>query len=174
MVKRVPKRKTSDLIVRELSVGINNLVALAPLATEVQDNVARFFNDTPYNLDLVCVRIGSILSAKVNGTFTSDFSVAELSRQAIAGQQEGIIANCRAAIKIPTVVTGTGVTNGKDTELIFGDFKTPIMTLEVQESIFLHSVLSNNTIAGGGTNAIGDLNHSLGATLYFRVKSTGY
>lgn len=171
MVKRVTRK--SELIVRELSIGVNNLVALAPNITEVQDNVARFFNDTPYNLDLVAIRIGTLVVAKTNGTMSSAFAVVEVSRQAIAGQQEGIIANQRSMVSVPTVSTTLATPNFVKGEMLFGDFKTPLTTLEVQETLFMHSVISNFNVAGG-TFAIGDINHAMGATLYFRVKSSGY
>lgn len=174
------RTKANDIIVRELSAGILNLVALAPNATEVQDNVARFFNDTPYDLDLVGIRIGSILGlAKTTTDAASDidaFAVAEVSRQAIAGQQEGIIGNTRSRAAVFQGLNANGgkasysVENG---QLFIGDMKTPLMTLEVQTNLFLHSVITCMTF-NSTTVGIGLLEHLLGATLYFRIRGTGY
>lgn len=170
---------TNELIVRELSAVVLNVAALVPgvgTGTEVNDNVAKFFNDTPFDLNLVAVRIASVLNFTPIQADTAaavvGFAVAELSRQSEAGQQEGIICNVRG---VAGYWGGTNALGGKagmintQGELVFGDFKTPMMVLETQTNLFLHSVMSvlQNSIT---TVAIGAGVHALGATLYFKRK----
>lgn len=174
-------RKVNDIIVRELGTGYLNTVALAANATEVKDNLASFFNDTPYDLDLVAIRVASILALKPIpnadvASYVDCFAVAEVSRQSLAGQQEGILVNVRSRTSYLTGLNANGGKasyNAHNGELVVGDFKTPLMTLEVQSSIFLNAVITNS-INSFNTLAIGEANHQLGCTLYFRVRSTGY
>lgn len=174
-------RKVNDIIVRELGTGYLNTVAIAPNATEVKDNLASFFNDTPYDLDLVAIRCASILMGKPIpnadvASYVDAFGVAEVSRQSIAGQQEGILMNVRSRMSYLTGLNANGGKASYDIETgehFIGDMKTPLMTLEVQSSIFLNGVITNS-INSFNTLAIGDVNHQLGCTLYFRVRSTGY
>lgn len=169
---------TNELIVREIGATPANLATLAPGASEPRDNVARFFNDTPFDLELVAVRIGSIPSLLMIATDTAQhfqlFAVAELSRQAQAGQQEGIICSVRGAITVYKNTVATGANGGASPnigELVFGDFKTPMMVLETQTNLFLHAVLTN--LAGSLTTAgIGAFGASVGATLYFKKKGS--
>lgn len=168
---------TNEVIVRELSASVANLVAMTPGDSESRNNVARFFNDTPFDLDLVAVRIGAIASILMSSgnveLLAQLFVVAELSRQAEAGQQEGIIANVRGFYTShkDTVANGGNAVTANIGELVFGDFKTPLMTLEVQTNLFLHAVLTN--IADSVTTlAIGDAGASIGCTLYFKRRSS--
>lgn len=142
--------KSTELIVRELAGTHTPVAAIAPNTFENSNNVARFFNDTPYNLALVAVRIHSMVSLLNNLVDAAQHveanGLAELSRQAIIAQQEGIVCNARsrAAINHNTVALGGDASYVLDTgEMLYGDFKTPIMMLEVQETLFLHSSITN-------------------------------
>lgn len=180
MARKTRSSKNTELIVRELGTGVVNATTIAPNATEVQDNLASFFNDTPYDLDLVAFRLGVILGYKApTGDTASEitaFGVAELSRQAIAGQQEGIMGNQRAIVVHASHLNaggGFGGSMAQKGEMLFGDFKTPLMTLEVQQNLFLHGVITNLITSSVSLNP-GDVNLELGVTLYFKVRRTGY
>lgn len=167
------------IIVREIGNNQINVTAFAAGASEILNNAARFFNDTPYNLDLVAIKLTSELSLLPLVTDSTEFhdvlSIVEVSRQAIIAQAEGIIANVRARASIfaGTVALGGKAAYSIDSgQMILGNFKDVITTLEVQETLFLHEqLLSMNSI----TNiAIAEALHHGFATLYFRVRSTGY
>lgn len=167
---------SKELIVREIFATHTNTGSIAVNASENSNNINRFFNDTPWDLDLVAVRIASLHNKVIDLADTArqddTFAVAELSRQAQIAQQEGVIASARSL----HFVWGNSAANGGKASAVcqlsehyVGDFKTPLMTLEVETNIFLHSQISNmldslNTIAAGAAN------HYLGATLYFMIR----
>jgi len=167
-----------ELIVRELSATHTNTTAIAVNASENSNNIARFFNDTPFDLNLVAVRVASIHNKVVDLADTArqedSFCVAEVSRQATIGQAEGIIASARST----TFVWGNSNVNGGKAsytqtigEHYVGDFKTTMIVLETETNIFLNSQIAN-LLDSLNTIAIGGANHFLGCTLYFSKKGS--
>lgn len=164
----------NELIVRELGSSTVTAGALAAGVTEIQDNVARFFNDTPFNLNLVAVRIGCITGLTSGtadaGTAQQVFGVTEISRQAQAGQQEGIIGNVRSTTTLLTKLDANGGAGSHVTnqgEILLGDFKTPMMTLEVQTNLFMHVIFTALAVSTTTVTA-GQMQIAAGVTLYFK------
>jgi len=163
-----------ELIVRELSADHTLAASLAAGAGENSNNIARFFNDTPFNLHLVAVRIGCLLSIAQTAADVSQnyqiLAVAEVSRQAQIAQQEGIIGSTRCRydqMKMTVALGGNGNGVGTVGEILLGNFSIPMMTLEVQTNIFLHSRIFNLT-ESTATLLLNEATNHLGATLYFK------
>lgn len=164
-----------ELLTREIFATHTNTTVITVNNSENSNNIARFFNDTPWDLELVGLRVGSVMNRLANladvARQENVLCIAEVSRQAIIAQAEGVIASARS---MWSEWAGTAALGGKANaqaqiaEHYVGDFKTPIMTLEVETNIFLNSQIFNlpdsiNSIA------IGEANHFAGATLYFRI-----
>jgi len=166
---------THELVVRELSADHTLSASLAAAAGENSNNIARFFNDTPFDLKLVAVRIGCLLSvaqtaADVNQNYQV-LGVAEVSRQAQIGQQEGIIGSTRCRydqMKMTVAFGGNGNGVGTVGEILLGNFSVELMTLEVQTNIFLHSRIFNLT-ESTATLLLNECTNAVGCTLYFKA-----
>jgi len=164
-----------ELLTREIFATHTNVTAIAVNTAENSNNINRFFNDTPWDLDLVALRIGSLGNRVANladvARQENILYIAEVSRQAQIAQQEGVIASARS---MWNEWAGTAALGGKANaggsvgEHYVGDFKTTIMTLEIETNIFLHSQIFN-LLDSVNTIAIGEANHFLGATLYFKL-----
>lgn len=167
---------TAELIVRELSATHTNSAAIPVGNSESSNNIARFFNDTPFDLSLVAIRVASLGNRVANladvARQENVMFINEISRQAIIAQQEGILGSVRS---MWSEWAGTAAAGGKANaqcnigQLVYGDFKSPMMTLETETNIFMHSQIAN-LVDSINSIAIGEANHFLGATLYFRKK----
>jgi len=138
------------------------------------NNAGRFFNDTTLTLDLVAFRLGAIIDAFPFITnvpmILKIYGVVELSRQAQIFQQEGILGSVRATNTQWAKVDangGMGAQNMTVGEMIYGDFKTKLMTLEQQTNIFLNGrIISSGQSGDVLTTLLGELQG--GATCYFK------
>lgn len=164
----------TELIVREISATMVNLTSIAVGGIEDLNNAGRFFNNQPFSLVLVAFRLGAILQSVTpfgNASVQSDlFGVVELSRQALIFQQEGILGSVRATYNyyrdliVNGPASGIGANNG---EMLYGNFKDEIMTLEEQNNIFLNLRVANGA-ESTLTKVAGEVDLLAGATLYFR------
>lgn len=163
-----------ELIVREISVAFVNVGTIAVGAQEDLNNGGRFFNNQPFSLILVAFRLGAILQTVTpfgDAAVQSDlFGVVELSRQALIFQQEGIVGSVRATYNHWTNLVATGARAWGDAdkgEILFGNFKDEIMTLEEQNNLFLNLRIANGA-ESTLTKLAGEVDLLGGATLYFR------
>ena len=163
-----------EFIVREISMVVTNLTTLTFGTFEDFNNAGRFFNDTTITLDLVAFRLASIMNTFPLITDTEVIlqiiGLVELSRQARVGQQEGILGSVRGTMtNWAKVAANGGAANQTLTvgELIYGDFKTRLMTLEQQTNIFLNGRI---IASGHSGDALVATNGELqgGATCYFK------
>jgi len=162
-----------ELIVREIFSTNLNATSVVALASETVNNVARFFNDTAFDLNLVALRVGALLEVDDTAADASSdifvFLIAEVSRQAQILQQEGILANVRATAgnwgKTAALGGSGGLTHEKG-EIVIGNFKDIITVVPDQTSVFLNIQFANG--AFGGTMGIGSMEAFTGASLYFR------
>lgn len=168
---------TKELLVRELSATHTNTTVIGVNTAENNNNIDRFFNDTPWDLDLVAVRVASLGIRVANLADTARqeniMFIAEVSKQATIAQPEGIIASVRSS----WVEWGNTAANGGKAsvdahiqQMLFGNFQTVIMTLEIETNIFMNSQIFNLLDSINGI-AIGEANHFLGATLYFKLST---
>jgi hypothetical protein len=166
---------SKELLVRELAAVHTNTTTITVNNSENSNNIDRFFNDTPWDLDLVAVRVASfgwrVTSLADTGRQEVVLFVAEISRQATIAQPEGIIASVRST---HFEWGNTAAAGGKASayagvqQMLFGNFNTVIMTLEVETNIFMNSQIGNQ-LDSINSIAVGEANHQLGATLYFKL-----
>jgi len=165
---------SQEFIVREISMVVTNLGTLTFGQFEDFNNAGRFFNDTTLTLDLVAFRLGAIMDTLPIITDTLNilkiYGLVELSRQARVGQQEGILGSVRGTMANygkTAAFGGTGNQTLTVGELIYGDFKTRLMTLEQQTNIFLNGRIISSGHSGDALLATsGELQG--GATCYFK------
>jgi hypothetical protein len=167
---------SQEFIVREISLVETNLNTLTFGQFEDFNNAGRFFNDTTLTLDLVAFRLGAIIDAFPSilnaAVILKIYGVVELSRQAQIFQQEGILGSVRATMANWGKVDANGGLGNQTLtvgEMIYGDFKTKLMTLEQQTNIFLNGRIISSGHSGDALVAtLGELQG--GATCYFKRK----
>jgi len=163
-----------EFIVREIGMTVSNLSTLTFGTFEDFNNSGRFFNDTTLTLDLVAFRLGAIMDVFpkiVDGAvIIKMYGVVELSRQARVFQQEGILGSVRGTYANwgkPVADGGPASLQLNIGELVYGNFKDRLMTLEQQTNIFLNGRM---IASGHSGDAVLPTEAELqgGATCYFK------
>ncbi len=165
---------SQEFIVREISIVVSNLANITFGNFEDFNNAGRFFNDTTLTLDLVAFRLGAIMDCfpliTDSAFILKIYGLVELSRQARIAQQEGILGSVRATYANWSKVVANGGAaslNLQPKEMIYGDFKTKLMTLEQQTNVFVNARMISSGHSGDVlTSTLGELQG--GATLYFK------
>lgn len=169
---------TRELIVRRLSATFSNAATITVGNDESGNNIARFFNDTPWDLSLVAIKM-TVYPSMV-GLFTEvnredqRAVIAELSRQAIFGQQEGILASVTASYVSIAIdyAAGAGLSHNKNSNVgqaVFGDYKTEMMVQETETNLFLNAQI-RNLLDSTNSLAPGDANAHCEAIMYYNAK----